>query len=715
MSKRKSVMRSQAQSTLPPLRAPAVPLVTHDPYFSTWSMTDALPQDWSKHWTGYGRGMCGLLRVDGKVWRFLGIYPPDLPAAEQVTVEVLPTRTIYELRAGGVTLVLTFITPSLPHDLELLSRPVTYVQFAVRAIDGGTHQVALYFDASADWAVNIEEQVAWSRFALDGMQVMRIGSLEQPVLRKSGDNLRIDWGYFYLAVPQQGTIPARTVLTDFRTARESFAAGRDLPTADDLRMPRLASDQWPVMACTFDLGRVGRAEAERHVLLAYDELFAIEYLNRRLRPYWRRAGMEADLLLRRAEEEFPALRERCAAFDAELMRDLRRACGERYARLCALAYRQCLAAHKLVADADGKPMYFSKENFSNGCIATVDVTYPSAPFFLLFNPDLLKAQLTPVLDYALSPRWNFPFAPHDLGTYPLANGQIYGGGERSDVDQMPVEECGNMLILLVALVETTGDTGYAKRYWGLVTQWADYLVKEGMNPGRQLCTDDFTGHLAQNVNLALKAIVGVGCYALLCRSIDEDERAATYHRTAQRMVQRWLTMADDGDHYRLVFDQPGTWSQKYNLVWDRLLGLRLFPPEVARKEVAYYKTRQNQFGIPLDSRSAYTKLDWIAWSASLAEDERDFRFLTDPLYDWAHQTPARVPLCDWYWTTDGRQAGFQARSVVGGLFIKLLGSRTIWNKWLKRVRHHLDRTLAVVYPEQPRRRRPLRRRARSRR
>ena len=69
---------------------------------------------------------------------------------------------------------------------------------------------------------------------------------------------------------------------------------------------------------------------------------------------------------------------------------------------------------------------------------------------------------------------------------------------------MPVEECGNMLILLVALVETTGDTGYAKRYWGLVTQWADYLVANGLNPGRQLCTDDFAGHLAQNANLALE-------------------------------------------------------------------------------------------------------------------------------------------------------------------------------------------------------------------
>ena len=147
------------------------------------------------------------------------------------------------------------------------------------------------------------------------------------------------------------------------------------------------------------------------------------------------------------------------------------------------------------------------------------------------------------------------------------------------------------------------------------------------------------------------------------------------------MAERWQRMADDGDHYRLAFDKPGTWSQKYNLVWDRLLGLNLFPPAVARKEISFYKTKLNRYGLPLDNREAYTKLDWIVWTATLADTDEDFKTFVAPVYRFVNESPSRVPLTDWFGTTDGKQVGFQARSVVGGVYVKLLADPALWKKW----------------------------------
>ena len=108
-------------------------------------------------------------------------------------------------------------------------------------------------------------------------------------------------------------------------------------------------------------------------MLAYDDLYSIQYMRKNLRPYWRRNGWEAADLLKAAAKDYESLKQRCAAFDDELMADVTKAGGEKYAKLCALAYRQCLAAGKFVADDHGQPLQFCKENHSNGCIGTVDV------------------------------------------------------------------------------------------------------------------------------------------------------------------------------------------------------------------------------------------------------------------------------------------------------------------------------------------------------
>ncbi len=438
------------------------------------------------------------------------------------------------------------------------------------------------------------------------------------------------------------------------------------------------------LAVELPFGKTAATPVSRHVLLAYTEGESIEYLGRKLRPYWQRNGQTVQDMLAQAESEFASLEQRGARFDQDLTADLEKAGGAAYAQLAILAYRQTLAAHGFAADVDGTPMLFPKENFSNGCISTVDVLYPSGPFFLFFNPALLQAQLKPVLEYAALPRWKWPFAPHDLGTYPLADGQVYGGGERTEEDQMPVEESGNLLILVAAMERELGSWDFAREYWPQFSKWAKYLREKGLDPSNQLSTDDFAGHLAHNANLSIKAIEGLAAYAEMARGVGKPDVAAEYQRLAKDMADRWEPMAKDGDHYKLAFDRAGTWSQKYNLVWDQILDFNLFPARIRQTEMAFYLKHLNRYGLPLDNRKDYTKLDWSIWTATLADNPADWNALMDPIGRWINETPTRVPLTDWYETKTGAQVGFQARSVVGGVYIKALADKALAEKWRNR-------------------------------
>lgn len=789
-------------------RAPAYPLLTHNTYFSIWSFSDQLNASPTKHWTGKTQSLTGVLKVDNKLYRFLGQeqtpymallpgaakspfkYTTEQPAtgwmardyndqawktamapfgddaasakttwktddiflrkefyikslttqklflklnhddnvivylngnkiydvsgwvheyiyipvkngnlkkgknilaiqvkntaggrfidadlvvqpelditmltAQQNNVKVEATRTIYNFTCGGVNLDVTFLSPLLLDNIELTERPVSYINYAVHAADGKSHDVKVLFTASSDLAVNLPDQpVSGWKSNIGGLSLLKTGTVAQPVLKKSGDDVRIDWGYLYVAVPEQ--YHARQCLTKANVALNAFAKNRSITP-----VPALLNQRSIDLSTEINFGTVAGNVVEKHVIVGYDDTDPIQYFKQDLKPLWKTtaASKFTDQLIF-AEKDYQLVLNKCIAFDQELYAKTLKAGGKDYAELCKLAYRQSIAAHRIVKTGDGELLFLSKENFSNGSINTVDITYPSAPQYLIYNPALLKGMLNGIFSYSESGKWKKPFPAHDLGTYPLANGQTYG-------EDMPVEEAGNMTILTAAIVKAENSPAYAEKHWDALTTWSDYLLKEGFDPANQLCTDDFAGHLAHNTNLSVKAIVAVGAYAQMAEKLGKTAVAKKYREAALEMSAKWVAQANSGDHFALVFDNKDSWSQKYNLVWDKLLSLNLFPKEVYDKEVAFYLKQQNKYGLPLDSRKSYTKSDWIIWTATLADNNRDFKKFVKPVYKFANETESRVPLSDWYETTDGKMVGFQARSVVGGFFIKLLADQ----------------------------------------
>ncbi len=624
------------------LRCPAVPLVTHTPYFSLWSPDDVPNRTPTCHWTGSPQPLNGVLRVGERQYGFLGAT--GLPPMKTLSVDVTACSTEYVLESPEARLTVRFTSPLLLEDLEVLSRPATYISTKVEGRYGQLSDVSVAITADEAFCLDRPGQGPVVSGTVTGRcytAAVLKNSVQEP-LNRAGDDVRIDWGTLYLAV-EKGKAACQTGETTFLKAE---AEGK-----------------------------------EALFVLAYDEDKAVEYFGKALDPLWKSYYPTMEKLLEEAFTRHAEIEERCERFSDALKEAAVESGGEQYAELLLLAYRQTVAAHCLCKDEDGKLLFISKECFSNGCAATVDISYPSMPLYLLEQPECVFGMMRPIMRYAASPAWPYGFAPHDAGTFPLLNGQVYSGGTDPE-RQMPVEECGNMLLMTAAATVASDDNRFAAEHWELLTKWAVYLKEKGMDPDNQLCTDDFAGHLAHNCNLSIKAVLGVAAYGLLKNR--RGENGEEWLACAREMAAVWIDRAANGDGtYRLAFDQPGTFSMKYNAVWDRILGLNIFPAGTWEKELASYLKRANPYGTPLDNRAGYTKSDWLVWAASMMPDKKDFEAMISPLWAAYNEMPQRVPLTDWYETENAWQViysrdrgwqggGFQNRAVQGGLYVRLL-------------------------------------------
>ncbi|KAH6669111.1 hypothetical protein F5X68DRAFT_249259 [Plectosphaerella plurivora] len=594
------------------LTPPVLPLFVRNPYLNTW-LGDArdLPwKHWPIFWTGQELGFSVMISVpeSGTVYPLLG-KPQDYlggPASP-----ITPTSTLRQ------------------------SLPAAYLAVSVK----GSFDVNLYVDINGMWASGSgESQIIWE-LAQPGTDVSqetrsktqakswKLARQEQLLLSEHWE--RGEWGTLYFTGPAEASHQAGSA----QDLRRRFAEHGSLTNQVDGRFRRI-DDAEPAFAFSkaFHLTSTqthGSASDDALFTFALAQNPVVQFASSRgltmMRPLWSSYIESADDMVRYHYDDFAVASALAQNYSDQLALDAYASGSEYYQDIVALSARQVLGATQFSGTPDD-PILFLKEISSNGNFQTVDVIFPSFPFFLYTNPKWLGYLLEPLLEHMLSGQYPNDYSMHDLGAhFPNATGHPDGEDE-----YMPVEECGNMIIMGLALanafkhdtqpaflrsvngaarlsphladhvpkahawslrpdaagIDIESDTAssgtdharsWLSRSHRLWKQWTGYLVRESLIPANQLCTDDFAGWLANQTNLALKGIIGIKAMSEVSSILDEHKDVDKYADIAEDYVAKWqgFAVSRDGTHAKLAYTWYGSWTTIYNLFADSLLCFRV--------------------------------------------------------------------------------------------------------------------------------------------
>ena len=314
------------------LRAPSVPLITVDPYFSVWSAADRLTDTVTEHWTGKPNTMTGIAVIDGKEYYFMGKPNRSADIMKQISLDITALSTEYKFSAGGVELTANFCTPLLPDDYYYFTRPVSYLKLSYKSEDGASHKVSAKIAVSEELCLDWRGQMPVTTEVLekDGIKMAKMGGTRQNVLGRRGDDIRIDWGYVYLAT-KGGKIYTEDIPFPFKE-RERHGESIFLTC----------------MVAENTVAKTGTLFA-----FAYDDVESMIYFGDRLKTWWNKDGQKIEDEIVNAFADYKEVYAKAVTFGKRMFADAQKAGGEKYAELLSLAYRQVCAAHKLVLDKDG--------------------------------------------------------------------------------------------------------------------------------------------------------------------------------------------------------------------------------------------------------------------------------------------------------------------------------------------------------------------------
>ncbi|KAK5992210.1 Glutaminase A [Cladobotryum mycophilum] len=667
---------TEAASTFDPARPPAVPLAVRSPYLNTWlngpnngSPSGYLAGQWPKFWTQHVNGWQGFITVDGKAYNWMG-GAPGADNADQVSLKYTSTKSTFTFNVGGkVQMIAEFLSPVFPDDYRRQSIPFSYLKVSVASLDGRSHSVQIYSDVSGEWASGDNNAIIqWESKSNNGVRYHKFYRQNQDQFNEWDD--QASWGNWYWSTGDVRGVSYQ--IGQDSAVRGQFLSKGSLTNQIDTGF-RAVSDRWPVFAFARDLGSVGSnvyASTLFTIGLAQDN--GIEFQGagdtpQQVPSFWKSYFNELDLV-NFFYKDYTYAAQYSNNLDNKISRDSIAVGGQDYATITSLALRQAFGGLQYVG-TEKDPRVFLKEISSDSDIQTVDVLYPTWPIMLYLDPNLIKWTLLPLLENQESGHYPNSYAIHDLGRYPRALGYPKGNDEA-----MPLEECGNMIIMMLSYAQRTGDKAFLQQHYKTMAGWAQYLIEEAKIPADQLSTDDFAGHLANQTNLAIKGIIALEAMSQIANLTGNHDK--DYSGIAHDYLNFWslhgINRAQNPPHSLLQYDNANTFGLLYNLYADKALGLNLVPQSVYDMQSDFYLTKQNKYGVVLDTRGQWTKADWEMFAAAVAKPDTK-SMLVSKLAKWINETPTWRAFTDLYDTVTGGYPGnqFTARPVVGGVYALL--------------------------------------------
>ncbi|KAJ7875615.1 hypothetical protein B0H13DRAFT_1632648 [Mycena leptocephala] len=605
----------------------AVPLAVRSPTLNCWLDTSSGTNPmatWPTFWNHqHTLGWAGYIKVDGLTWHWLGNPGPG-NASTWLATEVTPTRTILTVQAGPMRLNVTFLSPVEPSDWTKQSFPFSYVYVDGKATDGKQHSIQLYSDISGEWVTNnLGTAIQWNSLTSGNTVYHQVASTAPSSV--FDDVAEDSVAYHAIASAQPGLVSVvgsdQQLRAQFSAAGEGFSLTSDLP--GQFGNVRGGNGKFPVLAHALNLGVTDTVPTIAWGVGVVRDPITTFANNPRRAYYWSQypnIGNAIDAFM----SDFPAARARALALDQQILQDAV-AVSQNYADLVSLGTRQAMAGVEITVPlmqggslnlSDVKA--FMKDVGNSKRVNPIETIYAALPAFMYLNASITGTLLEPLLEYQSSSAYTNPYAAPDLGlAYPAVPGDsnndaIYG-----------VENSGDMLILVLAHAQSSGDGSLIGRYYSLLKGWADYLSTNALLPGEQTSADARDAGLGQShgnvTNLALKGIIALQAMSEISQIMGQTADAQKYHTFATSLVQSWVDLTSASGQLQWTYDDD-SFGLMYNLLADKLLKLNVVPASVSGNYLLVLSAAP-PFGFPLSSDSnTNTRSDWTLFSAASAPD-----------------------------------------------------------------------------------------------